>query len=89
MTCSPKPSGHFGGIGLEVTEKGGMLQVVSPIDGTPAAAAGIKPGDLITAVNGKTIEGLSLNDAVTEMRGPPNTKVHLIVKRVGSTTRSR
>jgi carboxyl-terminal processing protease len=76
-------SGHFGGIGLELTDKGGLLQVVSPIDGTPAAEAGIKPGDLITAVNGKSIEGVSLNDAVTEMRGPPNTKVGLILKREG------
>jgi carboxyl-terminal processing protease len=76
-------AGKFGGIGLEVTENGGLLQVVAPIDGTPAAAAGLKPGDLITAVNGKTVEGLSLNDAVTEMRGPPNTILHLIVKRVG------
>jgi carboxyl-terminal processing protease len=76
-------AGRFGGIGLEVTENGGLLQVVSPIDGTPAAAAGLRPGDLITAVNGKTVEGLSLNDAVTEMRGPPNTTLHLIVKRVG------
>ena len=74
-------AGKFGGIGLEVTENGGLLQVVSPIDGTPAAAAGLRPGDLITAVDGKTVEGLSLNDAVTAMRGPPNTKVHLIVKR--------
>jgi carboxyl-terminal processing protease len=76
-------SGKFGGIGLEVTESGGLLQVVSPIDGTPAAAAGLRPGDLITAVNGKSVEGLSLNDAVTEMRGPPNTTLHLIVKRTG------
>jgi carboxyl-terminal processing protease len=76
-------AGKFGGIGLEVTENGGLLQVVAPIDGTPAAAAGLKPGDLITAVNGKTVEGLSLNDAVTEMRGSPNTILHLIVKRVG------
>jgi carboxyl-terminal processing protease len=76
-------AGRFGGIGLEVTENGGLLQVVSPIDGTPASAAGLKPGDLITAVNGKTVEGLSLNDAVTEMRGPPNTTLHLIVKRLG------
>ncbi len=76
-------SGHFGGIGLELTDKGGMLQVISPIDGTPAAEAGIRPGDLITAVNGKSIEGVSLNDAVTEMRGPPNTKVGLILKREG------
>ncbi len=74
-------AGRFGGIGLEVTETGGLLQVVSPIDGTPAAAAGLRPGDLITAVDGKTVEGLSLNDAVTQMRGPPNTKVNLIIKR--------
>jgi carboxyl-terminal processing protease len=79
-------SGRFGGIGLEVTENGGLLQVVSPIDGTPAASAGLRPGDLITAVNGKTVEGLSLNDAVTEMRGPPNTTLRLIVKREGVTT---
>jgi carboxyl-terminal processing protease len=78
-------SGHFGGIGLEVTDNGGLLQVVSPIDGTPAAAAGLKPGDLITAVDGKTVEGLSLNDAVAEMRGPPDTKVNLIVKRAAVT----
>ena len=76
-------SGKFGGIGLEVTDNGGLLQVVSPIDGTPAAAAGLKPGDLITAVDGKSVEGLSLNQAVTEMRGPPNTKLRLIVKRQG------
>jgi carboxyl-terminal processing protease len=75
-------SGRFGGIGLEVTENSGLLQVVSPIDGTPAAAAGLRPGDLITAVDGKTVEGLSLNDAVTAMRGPPNTTVRLIIKRV-------
>jgi carboxyl-terminal processing protease len=76
-------SGHFGGIGLEVTDNGGLLEVVSPIDGTPAAKAGIKPGDLITAVNGKSVEGLSLNDAVGEMRGPPNSTVRLIIKRQG------
>jgi carboxyl-terminal processing protease len=75
--------GRFGGIGLEVTDNGGLLQVVSPIDGTPAAKAGIKPGDLITAVDGKTVEGLSLNDAVTEMRGPPDTTLHLTIKRQG------
>jgi carboxyl-terminal processing protease len=74
-------SGRFGGIGLEVTDNGGLLQVVSPIDGTPAAAAGLRPGDLITAVDGKTVQGLSLNDAVAEMRGPPDTKVLLTVKR--------
>jgi carboxyl-terminal processing protease len=78
-------SGKFGGIGLEVTDNGGLLQVISPIDGTPAAAAGLQPGDLITAVDGKTVEGLSLNDAVAAMRGEPNTKVSLIVKRAAVT----
>jgi carboxyl-terminal processing protease len=78
-------SGKFGGIGLEVTDNGGLLQVISPIDGTPAAAAGLLPGDLITAVDGKTVQGLSLNDAVAEMRGSPDTKVKLIVKREGVT----
>jgi carboxyl-terminal processing protease len=78
-------TGRFGGIGLEVTDNAGLLQVISPIDGTPAAAAGLLPGDLITAVDGKTVEGLSLNDAVSEMRGPPNTEVRLIVKRQGVT----
>jgi carboxyl-terminal processing protease len=77
-------AGHFGGIGLELTDKNGLLQVVSPIDGTPAAEAGIRPGDLITAVNGKSIEGVSLDDAITEMRGPPNTKLSLILKRQGA-----
>jgi len=78
-------SGKFGGIGLEVTDNGGLLQVISPIDGTPAAAAGLLPGDLITAVDGKTVQGLSLNDAVAEMRGSPDTTVRLIVKRQGVT----
>ena len=76
-------SGHFGGIGLELTDKGGVLQVISPIDGTPAAAAGIKPGDMITAVNGKSLSGVSLNDAIVEMRGAPNTRLNLILKRPG------
>ena len=74
-------SGKFGGVGLEVTDSGGLLQVVTPIDGTPASEAGMKPGDLITSVDGKSVEGLSLNDAVAKMRGQPNTKLTLIIKR--------
>nr|WP_294524220.1 S41 family peptidase [uncultured Rhodopila sp.] len=76
-------SGQFGGVGLELTDNAGLIQVVSPIDGTPASRAGMKPGDLITSVNGKSVEGLSLDDAITAMRGPPNTVLHLIVKRQG------
>jgi carboxyl-terminal processing protease len=76
-------TGKFGGIGLEVTDNGGLLEVVSPIDGTPAAKAGLRAGDLITALNGKSVEGLSLNDAVTEMRGAPDTTLHMTVRRQG------
>jgi len=73
--------GEFGGLGIEVNEEKGIIKVVSPIDDTPAARAGIKPGDLITAIDGKTVIGLSLNDAVDRMRGPPNSKIVLTIKR--------
>ncbi|HYZ24873.1 MAG TPA: S41 family peptidase [Rhodopila sp.] len=73
--------GEFGGLGIEVSEDKGMIKVVSPIDDTPAARAGIKPGDIITALDGKTVIGLSLNDAVDRMRGPPNSKIVLTLKR--------
>jgi carboxyl-terminal processing protease len=73
--------GEFGGLGIEVSADKGMIKVVSPIDDTPAARAGIKAGDLITALNGKSVIGLSLNDAVDQMRGPPNSKIVLTIKR--------
>nr|WP_294548067.1 S41 family peptidase [uncultured Rhodopila sp.] len=73
--------GEFGGLGIEVSEDKGVIKVVSPIDDTPAARAGIKPGDIITALDGKTVIGLSLNDAVDRMRGPPNSKIVLTIKR--------
>jgi carboxyl-terminal processing protease len=75
--------GEFGGLGLEVTEDKGLIKVVSPIDDTPAARAGIKAGDIITALDGKTVLGLSLNDAVDRMRGPPNSRIMLTIKRDG------
>jgi carboxyl-terminal processing protease len=73
--------GEFGGLGIEVNEDKGLIKVVSPIDDTPAARGGIKPGDIITALDGKTLVGLSLNDAVDRMRGPPNSKIVLTIKR--------
>jgi carboxyl-terminal processing protease len=76
-------SGEFGGLGLEVTADGGLIKVVSPIDDTPAAKAGLKAGDLIVALDGHTVEGLSLNDAVDKMRGPPNSPIKLTIKREG------
>ena len=56
--------GEFGGLGIEVTQENGFIKVISPIDDTPAAKAGVKAGDIITALDGKTVQGLSLNDAV-------------------------
>jgi carboxyl-terminal processing protease len=73
--------GEFGGLGIEVSEDKGVIKVVSPIDDTPAARGGIKPGDIITALDGKTLIGMSLNDAVDKMRGPPNSKIVLTIKR--------
>src|SRR6201985_720340 len=73
--------GEFGGLGIEVNEDKGLIKVVSPIDDTRAARGGIRPGDIITALDGKTLVGLSLNDAVEKMRGPPNSKIVLTIKR--------
>jgi carboxyl-terminal processing protease len=75
--------GEFGGLGIEVTQDNGFIKVISPIDDTPASRAGIKAGDLITSLDGKTVQGLSLNDAVDKMRGPPNSKITLTIKREG------
>ena len=75
--------GEFGGLGLEVTQEGGIIKVVSPIDDTPAARAGIKAGDLITTIDNTTVQGLSLNEAVDKMRGTPNSTIRLVIKREG------
>ena len=76
--------GEFGGLGIEVTQDGGYIKVISPIDDTPASRAGIKPGDLIVAIDGQSVQGLSLNEAVDKMRGAPNTKIVLIIRREGA-----
>ena len=75
--------GRFGGLGMTVTGASGMLKVIAPLDGTPAARAGIKAGDLIVMVDGKTIEGLTLSEAVDKLRGPPDTQVKITLKREG------
>src|SRR5215470_3756605 len=59
--------GEFGGLGLEVTMENGVIKVVSPIDDTPAAKAGLKPNDLIVAIDGEPVQGMTLNDAVNKM----------------------
>lgn len=76
-------SGQFGGLGIEVSQAGGFIKVISPIDGTPAAKAGIKPGDLIVGINGKPMVGMTLNKAVDRMRGPPGSTIALTIKRAG------
>jgi carboxyl-terminal processing protease len=73
--------GEFGGLGIEVNEDKGIIKVVSPIDDTPAARAGSQRGDIITALDGKALIGMTLNDAVDRMRGPPNSKISLTIKR--------
>jgi carboxyl-terminal processing protease len=75
--------GEFGGLGIEVTQENGFIKVISPIDDTPASKAGVKAGDIITALDGKTVQGLSLQDAVDKMRGLPNSKISLTIKREG------
>ena len=78
--------GQFGGLGIEVTQENGYIRVVSPIDDTPAMRAGVKAGDLIVALDGKTVQGLSLNEAVDKMRGVPGSKISITIKRSGVET---
>jgi carboxyl-terminal processing protease len=73
--------GEYGGLGLEIQSDDGAVKVISPIDGTPAARAGIKPGDFILAVDGQNILGMSVSDAVKEMRGKPGEAVTLTIGR--------
>jgi carboxyl-terminal processing protease len=75
--------GEFGGLGIEVGMEDGFVKVISPIDDTPAAEAGIKPGDLIIRLDGKTVKGMTLNDAVDVMRGKPGSKIVLTIVREG------
>ena len=73
--------GEFGGLGIEVTQEEGYVKVVSPIDDTPAFRAGIKSGDLITAVDGQSLLGMSLDEAVKVMRGPVGSEIILTIFR--------
>jgi carboxyl-terminal processing protease len=75
--------GEFGGLGIEVTMENGVVKVVSPIDDTPAAKAGIQANDLVTHLDGEQIIGLTLEQAVEKMRGPVNTPITLTVIRKG------
>jgi carboxyl-terminal processing protease len=74
-------SGKFVGVGIEISQEDGLIKIVSPIEGSPADRAGLKPNDLITKIDNTAVKGLSLNDAVKRMRGQPNTKVVLTIFR--------
>ena len=75
--------GEFGGLGIEVTQEEGFVKVVSPIDGTPADEAGIEAGDFITHVNGESLLGLVLDEAIDLMRGPVGSEIVITVAREG------
>jgi carboxyl-terminal processing protease len=74
-------TGRFVGVGIEISQEDGLVKVVSPIEGSPAYRAGLKPNDLITKIDDTVVKGLSLSDAVKRMRGEPNTKVMLTIFR--------
>ena len=76
-------SGQFGGLGIEVGTEDGFVKVISPIDDTPAQKAGIEAGDIIIRLDGKSVKGMSLNDAVDLMRGKPDTEITLTIIRKG------
>jgi carboxyl-terminal processing protease len=73
--------GEFGGLGIEVTMEGGLVKVVSPIEDTPAAAAGLMSGDFIIRIGTRDVQGMTLKDAVDMMRGKPGTPVRLVILR--------
>jgi carboxyl-terminal processing protease len=75
--------GEFGGLGIEVTMENGVVKVISPIDGGPAAKAGMQSGDYIFAIDNEPIFGLTLSEAVEKMRGEAGTKIHLTIMREG------
>jgi carboxyl-terminal processing protease len=75
--------GEFGGLGIEVTMEDGLVKVVSPIDETPAAKAGVMANDIIIKLDDDQVQGLTLNQAVEKMRGPVNTKIKLTIMRKG------
>ncbi len=74
-------TGRFVGVGIEISQEDGLVKVVSPIEGSPAFRAGLKPNDLITKIDDTAVKGLSLNDAVKRMRGEAGTKVLLTIFR--------
>ncbi|MFT3988420.1 S41 family peptidase [Aestuariivirga sp.] len=78
---SVQTNGEFGGLGIEVTMENGLVKVVSPIDGSPAAKAGLQANDLIVKIDGAQVQGMNLNDAVDKMRGAVGAPITLTIQR--------
>ncbi|MFV0301249.1 MAG: S41 family peptidase [Paracoccus sp. (in: a-proteobacteria)] len=76
--------GSFGGLGIEVSQEDGIVKVVSPIDDTPASEAGVQPGDFITHVDGESLMGMTLDEAVDKMRGPVGSEITVTILREGT-----
>ena len=76
-------SGEFGGLGIEVSMEAGVVKVITPIDGTPAAKAGVKAGDYIVRIDGAQVQGKTLMEAVNLMRGPVGTSIEITIRRKG------
>lgn len=77
-------SGKFGGLGIEITMENSVVKIISPIDDTPAAKAGLKAGDYITDIDGETVIGLGLNEVVSKLRGKIGSKVKITIRRVNA-----
>lgn len=77
-------SGKFGGLGIEITMENSVVKIISPIDDTPAAKAGLKAGDYITDIDGETVVGLSLNEVVSKLRGKVGSKVKITIRRINA-----
>ena len=84
MDLQEGTSGEFGGLGIEVSMEDGFIKVISPIDDTPAQKAGLQSGDLVIRLDETPVKGLSLNDAVSRMRGEPGTDITLTIIREGA-----
>ncbi|MEM7670977.1 MAG: S41 family peptidase, partial [Pseudomonadota bacterium] len=76
--------GEFGGLGIEVTMENGFVKVVAPIDDTPAANAGLEAGDFVTHIDGESVLGLTLSEAVDKMRGPIGSEIVITISRDGA-----
>ena len=83
LEMQTETSGEFGGLGIEVSMEAGVVKVITPIDDTPAAKAGVKAGDYIVRINGEQVQGKTLMEAVNLMRGPVGASIEITVRRKG------